>query len=299
MVNKKVVISVSVTFMFLVILILAGPAEAISIEADTEKVNYNSEEKVIFEVSVEANAEENFETLTLILNGDEVCTFDKDGNIISGCAGMDVELDEKVGYPDIKFDYIITLNDPEEGRYEGFLRVNEENILSKLINFMVREKPKSFVGRKVDVHGRNGDIINLFTETGFENHETEFQMDMREILDNGLVNGAGSVLLTVIGKKDDSTRVELHIRADPINIGIFNDDKIKIKGPATVDYHRTKKGIWINKQWVGKEDPIRIKKDLSSVTVDIDLNDETIDVISNSEEKFKIEDIDITALKIR
>ncbi len=299
MVNKKVVVSASITFTFIIILVLVGPAEAISISADTEKVNYNTAEEVVFEVSVEANAEDNFETLTLILNGDEVCVFDKDGNIVSGCDDMEVELDEKVGYPDINFDYIITLTDPEEGRYEGFVRVNEENILSKLINFMVQEKPKPFVGRNVDVRGRNGEIINLFKETGFQNHETKFQMDMREVLDNGIVNGAGSVLLTVIGKKDDSTRVELRIRADPINIEMFNDHEIMIKGTATVDYHRTKKGIWMNKQWVGSEDPIRIKKDLSSVTIDIDLDDETIDVISNSEEKFSIEDMDMTALKIR
>lgn len=285
--------------MSVIILIIVGPAEAINISADTDKRNYETDEEIKFEVSVEANVNEDFETLTLILNGDEVCTFDKDGNIIDGCNNMAIELDDKFGYPDIKFDYLITLKNPEEGRYEGFVRVNEANILSKLINFIVNEKPRPFVGRHVDVHGIDGDIINILKETGFGNQKTSFQMAMREVLDSGVVNGAGNVNLNLVGKKSDSTRVELHLRADPIKIEVFTNDRIKIKGPAKIEYHRTKRGIWGNGEWVGREDPIRIVRDLSSVIVDIDLENEKIDIKSNAEEKFEIQDIDITVLKIR
>ena len=299
MVNKKVFISSGITLFIISLLILVGPAEAISIKADTEKVNYTTDEDVSFEVSVQANIAEQFQTLTLILNGEEVCTFDKNGNIISDCIDMDVELDEKVGYPDIRFDYLITLHHPEQGRYEGFVRVNEANILSKLINFKVKENPRPFEGRKVNVHGTNGDIQNIFKETDLEMFRSTFGLEMREVLDGGVVRGAGSVLLNVVGKNDDTARVELHVRADPITIEEFTDKRIKLMGPATVEYHRTQKGIWRNSERVGSNSPIRVRKDLSSVTIDIDLEHELVDVVSNSEEKFSIQDMDITQLKIR
>ena len=298
MVNKKLFVSFGITLFILVILILAGPAEAVSINADTEKVNYNTDEDVSFEVSVQANMEEQFQTLTLILNGEETCTFDKDGQIILGCENMNVTLDEKIGYPDIKFDYIITLYNPEQGRYKGFVRVNEANILSKLINFKVRENPRPFEGRYINIRGVNGDIQNILKETGLRTSKSSFGLEMREVLDGNIVRGAGSVLLNIVGKKSDSTRVELQLRADPITIESFTSDSIKLRGPASIEYHRTKKGIWTDNHWIGSEESKRIRRDLSSVLIDIDLKNEHIDVISNSEEKFSIQDIDITLLKI-
>ena len=81
-------------------------------------------------------------------------------------------------------------------------------------------------------------------------------------------------------------------------IDSFTQDAIKIRGPASINYHRTKRGIWKDGVWIGAEDPVRIRRDLSKVIIDIDLKNEKIDISSANDEKVKIEDLDITSFKI-
>lgn len=298
--ERKLIVSISISIALILLLVIAGPAEAVRIEADTEKANYKTNEEVIFKVSVDANVEEDIQTLTIILNGNELCTFDKEANIISGCDDIEVTLDEKIGYPDTRFDYTLKLTGQNEGRYKGYVRVNEANKLSRLINFYIREQPRPAVERRLSLRGENGDIENIFGEAGFENERTSLTISLREVIDGENTQGAGTIIFTTIGKKDDSTRAELRLRMDPINIEEFSNNMIKLKGQAGIDYHRTKKGIWSSGTgWIGREDPVRIKKDISSVEIIIDINNEVVDVISNAEEEFAISDIDVTSLRIR
>ena len=90
------------TVSILIILLLAGPAQAFILGLVIDNPEVDKGEQISFEASVEIESGEvlDIDYLILRLNGpqDVECMFNTDGSIISGCLGMSIQLIESPPY---------------------------------------------------------------------------------------------------------------------------------------------------------------------------------------------------------
>ncbi|MEK6873961.1 MAG: hypothetical protein AABW91_03875 [Nanoarchaeota archaeon] len=93
--NKLKVVSVIISVSIIILLFVAGPANAFVLGLTINDPVVNKGEIVEFSVSTQIEPEEvlDIDKFVLILNGPEVqeCEFDVNGNIISGCKGISIE----------------------------------------------------------------------------------------------------------------------------------------------------------------------------------------------------------------
>jgi|GEM_PF-3485356 len=138
-------IAVLLTIGILIILLLAGPAQAVILGLAIENSNVKKGETIYFQASAEVESGEHLDVsyFTLKLIGPQTdpqtieCTFDVNGNVISGCIGMTITKDSSpptngYGYGYYvagKFIFNITLNtaDYSTGKYQTFLAIFVDN----------------------------------------------------------------------------------------------------------------------------------------------------------------------------
>lgn len=81
------------TILILSLIIFAGPAKAFVLGLDTDKDTLTKGGEITFTASLDIEAMDKYlpiKELYLFFNDDEVCKFDVDGDIISGCDGMTI-----------------------------------------------------------------------------------------------------------------------------------------------------------------------------------------------------------------
>jgi hypothetical protein len=129
-------LAVAVTFLVLLILLTAGPAQAVILGLSVDEANVKKGELINFQAEAEVEAGEmlDVEYFVLKLEGPETieCKFDTDGNPISGCDGIHVARTEVppvygygYGFGEGFFKFNITLDTLyfESGKYETYLEM--------------------------------------------------------------------------------------------------------------------------------------------------------------------------------
>jgi hypothetical protein len=93
--SKKRFISLIITGLALVMLVLAGPANAFTLTTtDVSDKTPRQGEVVMFDANVQLESEEAPTELSLSFNDGTTCTFSPDGTELSGCNGITVTLSE-------------------------------------------------------------------------------------------------------------------------------------------------------------------------------------------------------------
>ncbi|MBI2628609.1 hypothetical protein HYW74_00825 [Candidatus Pacearchaeota archaeon] len=98
--KKTKILVTAVSLSIIILIVLMGPVNALSIAFDGINANpYEVNQNVNFNASIGLNSNEKvtFDNLTLVLDLDKkkekvICIFDVDGNIISGCNGINITL---------------------------------------------------------------------------------------------------------------------------------------------------------------------------------------------------------------
>ena len=128
-------VAVVLSSLIIALLLLAGPAEAVILGLTVEDNSVYKGDLMFFEATAEIESGEqlNPDYFKLILNGSQLveCTFDVDGNSISGCEGISMENLQTppygygYGYSSGVFKFKITLDTTyfQTGKYETYLRM--------------------------------------------------------------------------------------------------------------------------------------------------------------------------------
>jgi hypothetical protein len=136
--NKKL-LSFGITSMVLIILVLAGPAFAyiVSLNVLDDEVYKGEDVEFVANVGIGEDEFVDVQNLKLNINGGESlsCLFDVNGNEISGCEGVEIEL---ISLPEYEFGYgyngynngnmsyniVVHSNELEVGEYSSELVLN-------------------------------------------------------------------------------------------------------------------------------------------------------------------------------
>ena len=101
---KKRLVSVILSAFIISLIIMAGPARGVNVDLNTDKEIYTKGEDIIFNANIDIENNERIPAreLTLELNGVDACKFNIQGEIISGCQNMNIEL---TANPDSSYGY--------------------------------------------------------------------------------------------------------------------------------------------------------------------------------------------------
>lgn len=302
---KKRLVSVILSAFIISLIIMAGPARGVNVDLNTDKEIYTKGEDIIFNANIDIENNERIPAreLTLELNGVDACKFNIQGEIISGCQNMNIELtanpDSSYGYGygygygfngnenkgtnfgygygygntnGNELAYKITWNTENAsiGDYEAKFAVlasNDENaeyLTEDSSNFRIIELDLN--SKKETVYAEDANEININNTDSFDRFgKITFNGDFRQKDVKGIPVIAGYGTLNIDAYKDDSTHISLQARFKPEEINIFNAEKTDLKGTAKISYQRNKKGIRVGNQWIGAEPTQRFNGDVQDV----------------------------------
>jgi len=90
------IIGAVLTAVVLMVLVFAGPADALSFKIQGLRGQYHQGQDIVFNSMIIVNTHEivDIQNVTLKINNEDVCTFDVFGNPLTACEGIQVELVE-------------------------------------------------------------------------------------------------------------------------------------------------------------------------------------------------------------
>src|SRR3989344_1679157 len=126
------------TVLVISILVLAGPANALTLLLETQKEAVNQGSTAIFRAEIQEASLTDEDVLTFTLTGPHpiTCTFDKNGEPISGCEDVKIHAKEKennfgYGYGETKnYEFLVQVKTTgyEVGEYTPKLSVDSDSI---------------------------------------------------------------------------------------------------------------------------------------------------------------------------
>lgn len=146
-----------VSSIIILLIIFSGPANAYSLKVDSNKNTVEQGKQVTFNVKLKINSNEDISDNKIVfeINGNKtvLCEFNLNGEILSGCEGMDIKKiankikdkdDEKgYGYGKDKTNIIYKIKldtaNYSAGKYDAqlSLKINNENIVKSAGNFII------------------------------------------------------------------------------------------------------------------------------------------------------------------
>jgi len=222
--------SIAITVMILGLLILSGPANAFVLSISVINPTAYSGQRISFIISADTeNNETGIDYLTLDLTGDLVysCKFDVNGNIISGCLGMNItKISENYGYgysygygynilENIKFRIDLNTSNYLTGKYKSIISVVQGNSSSSKrgTTINIKQSRKGIVD--CSIRGSGGTLEINGTDLG-KNNKINFYLPL-----NNAANGKGYLtgqkgkerfsynfdVLEVLNNSDNETRI--------------------------------------------------------------------------------------------
>ncbi len=239
-------LAVGVTFLILLILLVAGPAQAVILGLTVDDTNVEKGEMINFQASAEVEAGEVLEVeyFVLKLMGPDTieCKFDVDGNPISGCDGIYItQIDVPpygygYGFSQGFFKFNITLdtNYFASGKYETYLEmlVAGDSMMKRGEDVHIRPKPgPNFDMAGCSIRAEGGDLVAGGDDIDFGKGKINFHIPL-----GNANNGKGSLIA-------QKGRERFSYKFDIISVDANNDlyADFTVKGECKVDGQKMQK----------------------------------------------------------